>query len=518
MEFDFGVDGSGNFIADYWDGTKSSPIFFQTLKSAPASGLPSGSVSMELLHQAGQFLLYFDGVKYGPIPDPGLFKSGYITPGFVLGPQLQLHMTQFAFEIPQGNSSAQLINPVGAFPFVHPGDSLRSLAAAAGKTFAVQVSAEQLSLGRYQPNDPGAVPDPTFAPKTIGEFGGITAAEMYWFFTETAQGVFTYDQGDALIADAKANSLPVHCHHLVGPNLYLPDWLAKGTFTKSQLTAILQNHIQNVVTHFKGQCASWDVVNEALDQNGNPSTTDNIFAQVIGTPEYIDLAFKQVRQLDPAAKLYYNDYQNENLTGTKAAGVYKLVAGMQQRGVPIDGVGLQAHWIVGNSFWVPDRDSMVANMAQYAKLGLLTRVSELDARIQLPATADQLAAQANIFATTTQACLDSPNCVSLTVWGANDKTSWIPSFFAGFGAATFFDASYQPKPAYTATMNTLRTAALASKTAPALSSVAVVNAASYAKNGVAPGELVTLFPVNSGPAAQTGASLDSRAKSPPKPG
>ena len=117
-----------------------------------------------------------------------------------------------------------------------------------------------------------------------------------------------------------------------------------------------------------------------------------------------------------------------------------------------------------------------------------------------------------MYATTVQACLDSPNCVSLTVWGANDKTSWIPYFFKGFGAATFFDASFQPKPGYTSAMNTLRAAALASKTAPALSSVAVVNAASYAKPGIAPGELVTLFPTNSGPAMQTGASLDSTGK------
>jgi uncharacterized protein (TIGR03437 family) len=151
-------------------------------------------------------------------------------------------------------------------------------------------------------------------------------------------------------------------------------------------------------------------------------------------------------------------------------------------------------------------------MAQYAKLGLSARISELDARIQLPATSDQLTAQAGIFATTIQACLDSPNCVSVNAWGVDDRTSWIDSFFPGFGAATLFDTSFQPKPAYISAINTLRTAALASKTAPALASLAVVNAANYSKAGVAPGELVTLFPNNSGPAKLNGAYLDSSGK------
>jgi len=119
-------------------------------------------------------------------------------------------------------------------------------------------------------------------------------------------------------------------------------------------------------------------------------------------------------------------------------------------------------------------------MAHWAKLGLTVRLSELDARLLLPATTAQLAAQANIFNTTVQACLDSPNCVSMAVWGADDTTSWIPSFYPGYGAATLFDASFQPKPAYTSVMNTLRTAALAVPSAPKLTAAAIANAASYA--------------------------------------
>jgi uncharacterized protein (TIGR03437 family) len=135
-------------------------------------------------------------------------------------------------------------------------------------------------------------------------------------------------------------------------------------------------------------------------------------------------------------------------------------------------------------------------------------------RIAVPATGSELADQATAYSTVVQACLSSPNCVSITSWGADDTTSWIAysGYFPGDGAATLFDVNFQPKPAYTAVMNTLRTAALAVTTAPTLTATAVVNAASYSKNGVAPGEIVTLFPNNVGPATLTGTGLDASGK------
>jgi uncharacterized protein (TIGR03437 family) len=164
--------------------------------------------------------------------------------------------------------------------------------------------------------------------------------------------------------------------------------------------------------------------------------------------------------------------------------------------------------------YFPNHDSMVANMAQLAKMGLSVRISELDMRIPVPATSAGLADQAAGFSTVVQACLDSPNCGSITVWDADDATSWIPGsgFWPGYGAATLFDANFQPKPAYTSVMNTLRTAALAAPTAPKLTAPAITNAASYANKGVAPGEIVVIFPTNVGPATLAGNSLDASGK------
>lgn len=512
-EVEFGADNSGNYEFMYWDGTQSSPAQYNLLKGF--STPPTGTLTMELLRQQGQFFLYFNGVPYGPFKDPGLFALGAVIPGFSLAPNRQMKLTQLAFEVPLGDTSAQLIAPAGVIPYAHPGDSLGSLAAVTGRTFGTQVSTQQLATGRYTWGDPGVTggaPDLTYAPKVMGEFSSIAASEMYYFMTEEAQGDFTFGTGDALLAGARANGKTVHCHNLVGPNIYLPSWVVNGKFTAAQLTEIMKTHIQTVVGHFKGQCESWDVVNEALNMDGTVSSTNNVWAQAIG-PSYIDIAFQTARQVDPSAKLYYNDYYVEDQT-PKTTGLYNLIAGMQQRGTPIDGVGLQCHWLSGNPDpnWLPNHDSMVANMARLAKMGLSVRLSELDLRLRLPPSAADLANQATIFSTTVQACLDSPNCVSVVVYGSDDTTSWIPSTYPGYGAATLFDANFQPKPAYTSVMNTLRTAALAVPTAPKLTGPAITNAASYANQGVAPGEIVTLFPTNAGPATFTGTGFDASGK------
>jgi len=456
---DYGLDASGSYIYEFWDGNHSSPATYHTLQSNSGSPAP-GQITIELLRQNGQLTWYFNGAQFGPIPDPGLSSTNYIMPGFVGLPNLALNISQFAFEVPQSDTGAKLIDQASVLPIARTGDSLASLAAAAGRTFSVAVTAEQLALGRNSVSDTGSnAPDPTLATKAISQFSGIWNGGMYYPLTEPIQGQFVFDEGDAIMATARANGRPVHCHHLIGgtDSSYTPQWVVNGNFTKDQLTAILQNHVKTVVSHYKGQCRSWDVVNEALDDSTGAVKTNNVWAKTIGA-SYIDLAFQAARAADPQAKLYYNEYNIENQTA-KSAGVYQLVMGMKQRGVPIDGVGLQCHWMEPG--FAPDYTLMKSTMASLANLGMLARISELDVRIKTPASASDLAAQATYFNDTVRACLDSPNCVEITAFGVNDEISWIPAFFSGYGAATMFTPPFTPKPAYTSVMNTLRTAARA---------------------------------------------------------
>jgi endo-1,4-beta-xylanase len=127
-----------------------------------------------------------------------------------------------------------------------------------------------------------------------------------------------------------------------------------------------------------------------------------------------------------------------------------LVSSLKSQGVPIDGVGLESHFILGQ---VPS--SMLANMQRFTALGVDVAVTELDDRILLPATSANLQQQASDFSTVVKDCLAVPRCVGVTQWGVGDADSWIPGFFSGYGAATMFDMSYQPKPSYTATQAAL---------------------------------------------------------------
>jgi len=98
-EGEFGVDNSGDYVFGYWDGTQANPVVYQVLKGF---GTPqTGTLTMELPHQQGQFLLYFNGVQYGPIADPGLFAGGYIFPEFVLFPNQQLKLSNWRSKCPK---------------------------------------------------------------------------------------------------------------------------------------------------------------------------------------------------------------------------------------------------------------------------------------------------------------------------------------------------------------------------------------------------------------------------------
>jgi endo-1,4-beta-xylanase len=260
-------------------------------------------------------------------------------------------------------------------------------------------------------------------------------------YTEPSQGSFSFTNGDIIVNFATANGLNVRGHTLVW-HYQNPDWFNNGTFTRSQLIAILRDHIQTVVTHYKGKIKEWDVVNEAIDDNGNMRQTK--WSQTIG-PDYIDLAFRFAHEADPTAKLFYNDYNAEGL-GVKSDAVYNLVKEMRNRKVPINGVGLQMH-VKYNDY--PSPQDISANISRLGALGLETNITEIDVQIgESPGTATKLQQQADTYKNIASACFQAQNCKTFTTWGLDDGTSWIPAAFGHPDAPLLLDANYLPKPAY----------------------------------------------------------------------
>ena len=215
----------------------------------------------------------------------------------------------------------------------------------------------------------------------------------------------------------------------------------------------MKAHIQNVVTHFKGQCYAWDVVNEAFG-DGDGSYRDSVFSSTIG-PAYIPIAFEAAAAADPDAKLYYNDF-NLEISPDKASAVVDLVKDLQARKLRIDGIGFQGHLVVGAT---PTRSAMAASLKRFTDLGLEVAYTEVDIRHDsLPASSTALAQQAQDYTALVGSCLDVPKCVGITLWQFTDKYSWVPQSFKGKGDALLWTSDYQTKPAYDAVMTLLRAA------------------------------------------------------------
>jgi endo-1,4-beta-xylanase len=226
----------------------------------------------------------------------------------------------------------------------------------------------------------------------------------------------------------------------------LPTWLttgvANGTITPDQLRAILRQHILDEVGHFRGRIAQWDVVNEALNEDGTLRST--IWLQQLG-PGYIADAFRWAHQADPRVKLFYNDFNLEGI-GAKSNAALALVQQLRSEGVHVDGVGFQGHLAVQ----FPAPGMLAQNMKRFDDAGFITELTEADVRMLLPSDATKLDAQAEGYRVMLDACLLTRHCNGVTVWGFTDAHSWVPGVFTGQGAADLLDENLQPKPAYEA--------------------------------------------------------------------
>ena len=225
---------------------------------------------------------------------------------------------------------------------------------------------------------------------------------------------------------------------------------------------MIETHIANEVGHYKGQCYSWDVVNEALEEDG--TFRASVFYEVLGE-SFIPIAFRAAAAADPDAKLYYNDYNIES-PGPKQAAAADIVRAVKDTGATIHGVGLQAHLIVGS---VANQSDLEAAMVAYLDAGAQeVAYTELDIRhASLPPTQDALQMQADDYAAVTSACLAVDACVGVTVWDYTDRYSWIPDVFPGSGAALPYDEDLGRKPAWTAVSSVLAAAATVATASPA---------------------------------------------------
>jgi endo-1,4-beta-xylanase len=305
---------------------------------------------------------------------------------------------------------------------------------------------------------PSQLSETAYASTLAREFNMVEAEDaMKWAILRPDRATYDFRQGDEVVRFAQAHQMKVRGHCLVWGR-YNPDWLTQAHFTPRQLSRLLREHITRVMRHYAGAVFAWDVVNEALDENGN--VRDSLWNNQPGIgprkgTAYIEQVFRWARKSDPHALLFYNEAEGEALN-RKSDAIYAMVKDFKRRGIPIDGVGLQLHIPTFDA----DVAAIAANIARLTALGVQVHITELD--ISLPVDSngqprsDDLAHQAEVYRGIVRACLNSAGCTAIQTWGFTDKYSWIGSHSRGArGQALPFDRAYQPKPAYRAVLEEL---------------------------------------------------------------
>jgi endo-1,4-beta-xylanase len=315
-----------------------------------------------------------------------------------------------------------------------PGATLRDLAG--NRYFGTAVLASPLAQSlKYT----GIVSD---------QFSSITPeTAMTWAAVEPARGDLQWDALDTIVDFAQ-----FHFQKLIGRTLVsdkqLPAWLTLGTFDQATLKQILHDHITAEVGRYAGRVYAWDVVEDAFNDNGSMRNT--IWKKILG-PDYIAEALQWAYAADPKAKLYITDDDALGLND-KGDALYVLVKSLLDQGIPIDGVGFQAHLDATTGAFP---QAIAANLQRFTNLGLEVAITELDVRVHVPPLQAELDRQTSYYTQVIGACLATPGCVGVTVWEFSDRYSWVPAAFPGEGAADLYDSNLNPKPVLTAVRQTL---------------------------------------------------------------
>ena len=299
---------------------------------------------------------------------------------------------------------------------------------------------------------------------------------LKWESVHPEPGRYDFSQADRYIEFGQKHGMTIIGHNLIWHN-QTPKWVFEdgrgNPVDRNTLLARMHDHILTVVGRYKGKIHGWDVVNEAVDEDGalRKSSWFNILGE-----DYLLKAYQFAREADPDAELYYNDYSLENMP--KQKGAIELVQKLQTQGVHIAAVGLQGHY---NLTW-PTAAEIDQTISAFAKLGVKVNITELDINMLPSATRSQAAEVAmhlamrgdlnpytnglpdsvgqqlaqrysDIFKALVR---DRAEINRVTFWGVTDGDSWLNDWPIHGRTAypLLFDRSGQPKPAFTAVIKT----------------------------------------------------------------
>ncbi|HEY1629527.1 MAG TPA: endo-1,4-beta-xylanase [Tepidisphaeraceae bacterium] len=318
--------------------------------------------------------------------------------------------------------------------------------------------------------------DPRRAALIANQFNCLTPGnEFKPDFLQRVKGQFTFGDADKLVAFAEAHNMQIIGHNLCWHN-QTPAWMyanPDGTpLSREAALANLKTHIDTVVKHFKGKVIGWDVVNEAISDSPNEYLRNTPARKAIGD-DFVEQAFRLAHEADPNVKLFYNDYNID--IPYKRDHAIRLIQELKARGVRIDGVGIQGHYLLN---W-PDPKMLDDAITAYAALGVKVMISEMDIDVlprqqntaEITATEkagldpykngippEILQQQAKRYGDFFAVMMKHRDVVSrVTIWGVDDGSSWLNNF-PTVGRTNYpllWDRQFQPKPAFDAVLKQL---------------------------------------------------------------
>jgi endo-1,4-beta-xylanase len=341
--------------------------------------------------------------------------------------------------------------------FRYPG--LAELAAAQHLTFGTEFSIDENADPRYC--------------RTMQRDFNVAVINQFstdWIWRE-GPGQYDFSILDREVDYAVKQGWRVRASHLIwGDSVTIPDWLKNGRFTRDEYIGFLKEYVQTVVTRYKGRVHEWSIANEAISRSCNACKGGTDFWNEKIGPEYIEMAFRWTREIDPDAILILNDTNNEAPRDSQTSAVvdqmYSRIKELKSKGVPVDVVGMEMHLLMKYSSPIaPKKDDVLATMLKIADLGVKIYITEFDVDIHnQPGTpGERLEFQAGLYRDMLEACLESTVCESFTTWGVSDSTSWLTyvcpeSWCINQPDADplMFDREYHPKPAYFAVRDVLQ--------------------------------------------------------------
>ena len=289
------------------------------------------------------------------------------------------------------------------------------------------------------------------------QFNAVVAEnEMKFDATEPNKGQFSYAKGDKMVTYAKANKMRVRGHALAWHS-QVPGWV-NNIRDKKQLLDVLKNHIDNVVGHWKGEIAEWDVVNEAVNDDDHTwRSNGSVWFQTIGA-EFLDSAFVWAHAADPDAELCYNDYAIEwGLgQGSKAGFVVDQVKRWKQNNIPITCVGTQTHIEISHETTPQNVRALAKALAEH---DVVLNITELDVGFPQGSAgslgASDYAKQGHLYRQFMDVFLEEPNMGEFMIWGVTDAHSWLDGQ-QGKTQGLIYDKQYKAKPAYDSLIASLK--------------------------------------------------------------